>query len=824
MGLARRLCDPVSTPLTNTIFGACAMILLSVRRILPLVLAIASWGGTLLAGEPAGVRLLRPDSLAGWEYGATPASNWTISEGQLSGNAKSTPLLSGWTVGDFELRFTWSVKGGGTWRVALPAVPSGPGLQLTLKEGDGCGAARDGDQSLAAGIKLGALAGGATHAAVIRRGGGTLSIIVDGKVAAEVNMDRNRRFGLALSVPEGEASLSELRLDEPRGNPIFNGHDLTGWWVPNNKGDWAAQDGDLVCVAHRGLNYLRTDKEYANFTLSLEYHISRGGNSGIGIRTAKEGWPSGDGMEMQILDQPGEVKDSTMSIYGNLPPLDRADRSKEWNRVVLKADGRMISAWVNGELVQQVNTAHLSELKHRHLQGWIGVQDHGGKIRFRDLYVHEAPDGLGLDAWYQPAPEPGAEIVLDRLMNSERLSRADQLGSGVVAKTVPKGGEHVLAELSGPGALVRCWRSFAAGRMAFYFDGESQPRIECDAEHLFDNVPGVAHQEQPALMCLLYAKSLKIVLTDPLPADYRLEYVTFPPGVPVESYSLKHTGIPRGMLSAIKYRHEGLPGKLREAEIYQRVTSEPRTIEPGTTVQLAAVEGAGLVNWLKLRAAKSVLAGNDLWIEVTIDGESTPAIAAPARFMFPAFGSGDESKDFNTLVMASKDGFANLLAMPYGSGIAIAVRNRGDKAIEKVSVTMSVDRATDKNRADYAGRMRLRGIFQPASSPLSDLVRQTGGGRWVSLVYQQPDGATTGIASLTVDGQPRDGWNMSELDSFWGRPGESHTFFRALSGHRQGLAWRYMLLEPVSFKTSLVLQPNPGDKLGDRLALFYLKQ
>ena len=61
-------------------------------------------------------------------------------------------------------------------------------------------------------------------------------------------------------------------------------------------------------------------------------------------------------------------------------------------------------------------------------------------------------------------------------MNSERLSQADGLGSGVVAASVPKGGEHVLAELTGPGALVRCWRSFAAGRMAFYFDGETQPR------------------------------------------------------------------------------------------------------------------------------------------------------------------------------------------------------------------------------------------------------------------------------------------------------------------------------------------------------------
>ena len=67
----------------------------------------------------------------------------------------------------------------------------------------------------------------------------------------------------------------------------------------------------------------------------------------------------------------------------------------------------MISAWVNGELVQQANTAWLPEVKHRHLKGWIGVQDHGGKVRFREIYLHEAPDGLGLDAWYAAAHRAG---------------------------------------------------------------------------------------------------------------------------------------------------------------------------------------------------------------------------------------------------------------------------------------------------------------------------------------------------------------------------------------------------------------------------------
>jgi hypothetical protein len=782
-----------------------------------------SHAAALAADEAPGLRLLLDDSMAGWDHGAAEPANWVISAGRLTGNAQSTPLVSGWTIGDFELRLRFTTSSSGACAVGFPDVPAGKGLEVTLKEGDGCGALRDGDTTLAPGAFLEAASGDRMHSAAIRRFGSSLSVIVDGKVVSEAQLDRNRRFGIALAVPAGEASLDEVRLEEPRGNPLFNGRDLAGWHVNNKNGAWKVDNGDIIPTFHTGLHYLRTDREYANFTWSFEYTISKGGNSGVAIRTAAAGWPSGDGMELQILDRPGLVKDSNMAIYGNLPPLVRADRSGEWNRVVIKADGRMVSAWVNGQLVQQVNTAWLPEVKHRHLQGWVGLQDHGGKVRFREIYLLEAPEGMGLDAWYQPRRDPGAYAALDRLMNTERLSRADGITSGVATANVTKGGEHVLAEMTGPGALVRVWQEFPVGRLAFYFDGEDKPRIECAAEHLADHVPSVAHEAAPALLCLPYAKSLKIVVTDPLDVRYRLDYVNFPPEMPVASYAPARPGIPRGMLEAITYRHDGLSGgKLREAEIYERINTEPRSIEPGTSVELVKLEGAGLVNWLRLNGTRQVLANDDLWIEVTVDGEAVPAIAAPARFLFPAF-AGPPSREFNTLVMTSREGFANLLAMPYGAGITIAARNRGEKPIEGVSVSLSVDRAQGAKAADYAARMRLRGVYQAADSLSTDLVHQLGAGRWVSLVYEHPEEGATGMASLALDGQNRDGWSMSDLDPFWGRPGEGEDFYRALSGRNGRLAWRYMLLEPVSFEQSLSLKPNPSDKLGSRLALFYLK-
>jgi hypothetical protein len=289
----------------------------------------------------------------------------------------------------------------------------------------------------------------------------------------------------------------------------------------------------------------------------------------------------------------------------------------------------------------------------------------------------------------------------------------------------------------------------------------------------------------------------------------------------VESYSVERSGIPRGLLEAISYRHQGVQGgKLREAEIYERINGEPRTIEPGTTVELAKLDGAGLVNWLRLNASQATLNDDNLWIEVTVDGESVPAIAAPARFVFPAF-SGGKSSSFNTLIQTQVDGFANQLAMPYGNGLTVAARNRGDKPIENVGFSMSVDRATGDKAAAYAGRMRLRGIYEPPGAAAEEFISQRGTGRWVGLVYEEPEEATTGIAALSVDGREVDGWAMDDLDPLWGRPGEGENYYTALSGHRGRLGWRYLVFEPVSFGESMVLKPR-GEKLGGRLALFYL--
>ncbi len=673
--------------------------------------------------------------------------------------------------------------------VSLPKVPTGEGIQLRLVEAGKAGTLLAHGSAVQAPLTQ-SLPAGTMHTARFDRTGDRLVVHVDDRRWGEVHVDAATRFGLQLAVDGGEVEVADVTLREPEGEPIFNGQDLTGWWSPGGLKSWQAHDGVIECL-HKDGNYLRTDKSYGNFTLSLEYKASPHCNSGVGIRTARNGWPSGDGFELQLYDAPGLHKDSTMAIYGNLEPLARADRPQEWNSVVIKADGPMISAWVNGQLVQQANTARHPELKHRHSAGWIGLQDHGGKIEFRDLRVLAAPDGSGLAAWNEPRVASGPELVCDRLLNPERLSVADGTTSGVAAASTSGPEEQTLCDLTGPGAVMQIWRSHPGGRLAFYFDSQTEPAIECQADELADELPLLFEQKEPLPSCLPYAKSLKIVIRQAEPADYRIEYVKFPASVPVETFQAGHPVLPPGWLAALQYRGDQYGwGTHREADLEPRVSGEVKTLEPGKTETLVSQPGRGIVQWLKLQTNVALLANDDLWLEVLVDGESEPAIAAPARYFFPSLIGGSNHDNF---LAVFREGFTSMLAMPFGRGITIRARNAGERPLSRVAVTLSVMKDSwgpwKKEKPKIDDRSRLRGRFVRAShSP--QWLEWKGSGRWVGLVSQSPAGVSPRFAAVTVDGHELSGWTGASLDAVLGVVGDEKEFFHIEGGRSHGLVWR----------------------------------
>jgi len=797
-----------------------------------IVWAIATSGASLRAAEPPSVSLLHDERLAGWDL--LPSNGWRVRDGELHADAPSTPLSAGWTFGDFELAFRWSATKPGRLTLGFTDVrrhtKGAELLTLSLAEGEGCGRLTQDGKPLADGRAAETTASG-WHETRLRRRAGELSLTVDDHAFYRVATPITERLGLRLAVAGGPVSLAEIRVVEPAGKAIFNGRDLAGWWTPGNRDGWQAQGANLVCLNKDG-NYLRTERDFGNFVFSFEYRMAQGGNSGIGIRTPRAGWPSGDGMELQLLDEPSTApltRHSTMAIYGNLEPLARTDHSRQWNQVVIRAEERVISAWVNGELVQFADTARLPELRRRHLKGWIGLQDHGARIEFRDLTVLELPEGIGPVRGAEEARAP-SQWVLDRLMTPQRLAIDDGLGSRTVHKTIERPGEHVLAELAGPGAVVEIAHRGGTNRLAFYFDGEAKPRVDCAAADLHLHAPQVGQDQQPLLTYLPFRRSLRIVATANEAAEYRFDYVVFPAEAPLEEFQGGESGVARGLLPALSYRNEQLGwGTHREADPLPRKNSPPQSIAAGETKELLRLEGSGVVEWTKLQAPAGVLTNDDLWLEVRYGGRPRPAISAPVRYLFPGLAGGN----YSNYVVVDRGGFTSMLAMPYRDGLSISLVNHGRKPLDSVTVTVSFEPSADESSSgsfsgasssgtssDKALPFVLHGVFARGDQgEPGKLVKLTGRGRLVGLVRQWKGGAPSPADTLLVDGKEHDDWQA--LDG--GPAADTQVEFRrSLTGRYGGLDWRFFWLAPVDFSESLELRLDGGSDGGNRLVLVYL--
>lgn len=171
---------------------------------------------------------------------------------------------------------------------------------------------------------------------------------------------------------------------------LFDGKTLDGWWIRGlNKKGFEVKDGAIAWAAP-GAVALYTRDRYTNFILRLEYRIAERGNSGLFLRGPRTGRSSKIGMEFQLFDDAGKTPDAhtTGAVYDVEPALVNASKpAGEWNTVEIMLDGPIMKASVNGQVVQDRNLDEHDELRHRLREGFIGLQDHGCHVAFRNIRV-----------------------------------------------------------------------------------------------------------------------------------------------------------------------------------------------------------------------------------------------------------------------------------------------------------------------------------------------------------------------------------------------------------------------------------------------------
>lgn len=237
--------------------------------------------------------------------------------------------------------------------------------------------------------------------------------------------------------------------------PLFNGEDLDNWVNVNCAPEtWTVRDEMIVCTGIP-TGVLRTDKQYENFILELEWrHIKKGGNAGLFVHSCDlpvTGKPFTRAIECQIMDgNHGDVfaiqgatltPDNANLEQGWMRSYPRRERTKppgEWNHYRVESRDGTITLAINGEMV--TNAFHTNPRK-----GYICLESEGSEIHFRNIRIKELPgsdppeevtatldqgfqslyNGLDLRGWKQVEGNKGHWEAHDWVLKYDGLSSAE---------------------------------------------------------------------------------------------------------------------------------------------------------------------------------------------------------------------------------------------------------------------------------------------------------------------------------------------------------------------------------------------------------------
>ena len=189
---------------------------------------------------------------------------------------------------------------------------------------------------------------------------------------------------------------------------LFNGTDLTGW-IPVGNENWVVENGVIQGkTLTDGYGYLKTDKLYKDFHLSVKFLCVGSGNSGVFFHSDfKPGTADvSQGLQFEVDCNIGQ---HTGGLYGDgrqwivwpAPENETVVRKNEWNEYLLKVEGNRYISRLNG-----VPMVDFTDPQPKSFDGAISLQLHSGgagHMQFKDIWVQGPVEAIGAHSTFTTA-------------------------------------------------------------------------------------------------------------------------------------------------------------------------------------------------------------------------------------------------------------------------------------------------------------------------------------------------------------------------------------------------------------------------------------
>jgi hypothetical protein len=374
---------------------------------------------------------------------------------------------------------------------------------------------------------------------------------------------------------------------------------------------------------------------------------------------------------------------------------------------------------------------------------------------------------------------------------------ANKIIQGYIASSAitmdPQG--HVLAEMNGPGCVVRIWSANPkdAGKVRIYLDGAEKPVIEASLEKLLggkwsttldgkETVPfpdPIACERSRGFNLyfpIAYSRHCKITIDRP-DIYYHVDYRTYPAGTDVATFTWKEfarsahsiEGVAAGLRPPIRHAGPGSNEMTRDQTV---------TLEPGKSVRIN-FNGSWAVNYLSAQVGGEASPGStdEAWrslvLVATFDGALQPQVWCPLGDFFgssPGFHPYD-SLPFDVGGSAAEQKMESWWYMPFEKTAVIEVRNMGKRPYQVSLREKAVQHVWSDRSMHFHAKWRAETL---KSRPFSDWTYcdLKGKGVFVGDMLSLTNPVTAwwgeGDEKIFVDGESFPSWFGTGSEDYYG--------------------------------------------------------